>query len=336
MSGSREDHAMTCGNGGVRGVRRLAAALLVLAAPSAAADGGYTFRVAQGEAVESAIVVRNTCQSAHVFRVTAPGTPWVRFAEEVERLRVEGGSSRAVRLRFESAGLAPGVHRGKLVVDCIGCKSEQTFVEQVDEETTAVRVCNSERQSFPVEMTVLAAPRQGGGVTAPAGRPTNEIRNVEDAMRSRMADALARLAGKRGLSLLPRSLTVLSLPEGGLVAAAWLAGLDELPAARLAGGVEVMFLHLEPLEGTEAAGEYTLAVRIGEAPAAQLLDAGGAVARELAVSAEPSPGGATVYAARLTEDLTLPVWCAAAPTSPAAEGWTLWRGWPVRCLAARP
>ncbi len=340
------------------GCRRSAApavlALGVLAlcgAPATAAeDGEWTFRVGQGEAMATALVVRNTCVGEHEFRVSAPEAPWVKFDEPVEALRIAGRSSHTVSLRFDTAGLAPGVYRAVLLVDCKGCAREQSFVEET-EEYVAVRTCDGRQQKFPVEMTVVAAPAASAppaegaapGGAAGARRAAGEIGNIDVAMRSRMADALARLAGKRGLTILPESLTVLSLPESGLVAGALLAGLESLTAAQLAAGAEVMFLHLELAPGAASQsplqGEYTLLFQVGgngTSATARLVANDGAVARELPVTTETTAAGALIHAAELAPTLLLPVWCAApraASNAAASPAPLVWRGWPVRCVS---
>jgi hypothetical protein len=320
-------------------------ALALGAAPAAAADAPeWKFQVTQGETMPSTLIVRNHCFEAHVFQVSAPGAPWVQFDEAVDKLLIQGHSLHTVSLRFESAGLAPGVHRAALLVDCMDCEREQKFRT---DKYLAVKKCESPQQRFPIEMTVAAAAPAGGAAAAggEAGRPPGgEFHNIDAAMRGRMADALARLAGKRGLAVLPESLTVLSLPDGGLVAGVRLAGLEVATAAQLAGGVEVLFLHLGLPAGAGGQaplqGEYSLLFQVkeqGASGAALLLDGEGATVRELPVTMERMAGGDAVYAAELASALTLPVWCTApAPGPDAAPGSPslLWRGWPIRCLPA--
>ncbi|HVF60568.1 MAG TPA: hypothetical protein VNJ70_12250 [Thermoanaerobaculia bacterium] len=225
---------------------------------------------------------------------------------------------------FAAAGLAVGVYKGEVLVECLDCAKRRTFVGET-EDWVALRTCESPRQRFSVEMTVAAAP-----APPPPPPPASEVRNIDLAMRDRMADALARLAGKRGLAVLPESLAVLSLPAGGLVAGVRVAGLETRTAAELAADAEVMFLRLDlpAPAGGEAipAGEYALSLRLPNT--ALLLDAQGTVVRELPLTAERLPGGGTVYAASLAPDLLLPVWCSGA-ASPAPA---LWRGWPLACL----
>jgi hypothetical protein len=314
--------------GTARAAAALLAALLLVGRADAAgaappAKPAWTFRIVQGDAAPTEIVVRNQCQGAHSYTLSAPGSAWIHFEVPVERLRVEGRSSRAVPLRFDSTGLKPGVYLGELVVDCLTCAREAG--------------CASKRDAFPVEMTVVTgAERLAAGAGAPPPHPpAGEVRNVESAMRSRMGDAMARLAGKRGLSIVPESLAVLSLPEGGLVAGVGLAGLEKLTAAQLAKGAEVLFLHAElAANGKEIpAGDYTLLLQVkeeGAAGAAQLIDARGAVARQLPVSVEHRADGATIYLAQLAPELALPVWCMA--TAPPPSTWSFFRNWPVRCL----
>jgi hypothetical protein len=271
-------------------------------------------------------VVRNQCQGAHSYTLSAPGSAWIHFEVPVERLRIEGRSSRAVPLRFDSAGLKPGVYLGELLVDCLTCAREAG--------------CESKRDAFPVEMTVVTGAEQlaAGAGAPPPHAPAGEVRNVESAMRSHMGDALARLAGKRGLSVVPESLAVLSLPGGGLLAGVSVAGLDKLTAAQLAKGAEVLFLHLDLPAATGGkeipGGDYTLLFQVkeeGAAGAAQLLDAQGTVVRELPATAERRADGSVVYVAQLAPELALPVWCTGA-ASPPVPTWSSFRNWPIRCL----
>lgn len=309
--------------------------------PTIQEHAGWAYRVVRGETVPTEVIVRNVCLAAHDFRLTAPGTPWVRFDEPVGRLRVDGRSSRTVTLWFETAALEPGDHRGEVLVECLGCARERTVIEETG-DAVAMRTCDSPPLRLPVEMTVLPAASPPGG-TAPAESarpPAGEVRNIESSMRSRMADALARLAGKRGLTILPESLAVLSLPDAGLVAAAWLAGVESLSAAQLAAGAEVVFVHLElpaaSADQPSPAGDYALLVRVGSTGAggaAQLVDSRAGVVRDLALTSEPA-GGVVVYAAELAPGIALPVWCSVTGggAAPAAPSPVIWRGWPVRCL----
>lgn len=295
------------------------------AAPRGAAAAGWKLTIVQGETAPSVMKVWNHCAGPYHYKVSAPKTPFARLGPGADRVRVESLKTVDVEVVFATAGLAPGVHKGEVVVECLDCSKGRTFVEET-EDWVAVRACDSPRQSFPVEMTVVPAP-------APAPpRPANEVRNIDLAMRDRMADALARLAGKRGLTVVPESLAVLSLPAGGLVAGVRVAALEKLSAAELAAGAEVTFLHLDlpAPAGGEAipAGEYALSVRLPKT--ALLLDPQGTTVRELPLTAERLPGGGTVYAAALAPDLLLPVWCAGE----ASPGPALWRGWPLVCLAA--
>ncbi|HEX5758726.1 MAG TPA: hypothetical protein VF121_05990 [Thermoanaerobaculia bacterium] len=316
--------------------RLSALALLLALTPAAARAQGkpdWTFSLAQGEALPSSVVVRNRCLDPHDFRVSAPGTPWATLDRPAERLRVAPRSSIELEVRFDTAGLAPGLHRGELLVECLTCRREQRFLEE-EEEGVTVRNCQSEPQRFPVAMTVVAAAAPAAATSpAPPRRAASEVRNIETAMRDRMGAALRRLAEKRGLAVLPETLTVLSLPGGGLVAGVRVGTDQGLSAAQLAAGADTMFLHLE-LEGTPA-GEYTLAVRLPAAgkPTAQLLDAEGAVVRELPVSSERLDDGCSLYAAQLAPQLEVPVWCVSAP-APAGDrpAGKLWRGWPLHCL----
>ena len=294
------------------------------AAPRGAAVAGWKLTLAQGEEAASVVKVWNHCGAPFHYKVSAPKTAFARLGPSAERLRVEAGKTADVEVVFAAAGLAAGVYKGEVLVECLDCAKRRTFVEET-EDWVALRTCESPRQRFPVEMTVVAAP-----APPPPPPPASEVRNIDLAMRDRMADALARLAGKRGLTVVPESLAVLSLPAGGLVAGVRVTGLETRTAAELAAGAEVMFLRLDlpAPAGGEAipAGEYALSVRLPNA--ALLLDAQGTAVRELPLTAERLPGGGTVYAASLAPDLPLPVWCAGA-ASPAPA---LWRGWPLACL----
>ncbi|HEX9671609.1 MAG TPA: hypothetical protein VGC93_19225 [Thermoanaerobaculia bacterium] len=317
---------------GRRRARWLAIAGLLAACPlpaaprRGAAEAGWKFTIAQGETAPAVVKVWNHCASAFHYRVSAPKTPFAQLGPTADRVRVEAGKTADVEVVFATAGLATGFYEGEVLVECLDCGRKRTFVEET-EDWVAIRVCESPQQRFPVEMTVVPAP-----APAPPPRPANEVRNIDLAMRDRMADALARLAAKRGLTVVPESLTVLSLPAGGLVAGVRVAELEKLTAAELAAGAELLFLHLDlpaPASGDAIpAGEYALSVRLPNA--ALLLDAQGAALRELPLAAERLPDGRTVYAAALAPELLLPVWCA-GEASPAV---TLWRGWPLLCLAA--
>jgi hypothetical protein len=304
----------------------LAAWPLSAARPRRAAEAGWKFTIAQGETAPAVVKVWNHCLAPFHYKVSAPQTPFARLDPTAERLRVEAGKAVDVEVVFATAGLAAGVYKGEVLVECLDCARRRKFLEET-QDWVALRTCESPQQSFPVEMTVVPAP-----APAPPPRPANELRNIDLAMRDRMADALARLAGKRGLTVVPESLAVLSLPAGGLVAGVRVAGLETLTAAQLAAGAEVMFLHLDlpaPAGGEAVpAGEYALAVRLPNT--AMLLDAQGTAVRELPLATERLPDGRAVYAAVLAPDLPLPVWCAGA-ASPAPA---LWRGWPLLCLAA--
>ena len=302
----------------------LAACPLLAAPPRGAAVAGWKLTLAQGEEAASVVKVWNHCRAPFHYKVSAPKTPFARLDPGADRLRVEAGKTADVEVVFAATGLAAGVYKGEVLVECLDCAKRRTFVEET-EDWVALRTCESPRQRFPVEMTVVAA---AAPPTPPS--PASEVRNIDLAMRDRMADALARLAGKRGLTVVPETLAVLSLPAGGLVAGVRVAGLETRTAAELAAGAEVMFLRLDlpAPAGGEAipAGEYALSVRLPNA--ALLLDAQGTAVRELPLTAERLPGGGTVYAAALSPDLLLPVWCSsAASPSPA-----LWRGWPLACL----
>jgi len=311
----------------------LAACPLPAAPRRGAAEAGWKLTLAQGETAPAVVKVWNHCASPFHYRVSAPKTPFARIGPTADRVRVEAGKTADVEVVFATAGLATGVHEGEVLVECLDCKRRRTFLGET-EDWVAVRTCESPQQRFPVEMTVVPAP-----APAPPPRPANEVRNIDLAMRDRMADALARLAAKRGLTVVPESLTVLSLPAGGLLAGVRVAELEKLTATELAAGAELLFLHLDlpaPASGEAIpAGEYALSVRLpadgtGTPDAALLLDAQGAVVRELPLAVERLPDGRAVYAAALAPELLLPVWCAGeALPAPA-----LWRGWPLLCLPA--
>jgi hypothetical protein len=303
----------------------LAACPLPAAPRRGAPEAGWKLTLAQGEAAPALVKVWNHCAAPFHYRVSAPKTPFARLGPTADRVQVEAGKTVDVEVVFATAGLATGVYEGEVLVECLDCARKRTFLEET-EDWVALRTCESPQQRFPVEMTVVLAP-----APAPPPRPANEVRNIDVAMRDRMADALARLAAKRGLTVVPESLTVLSLPAGGLVAGVRVAELEKLTAADLGAGAEVMFLHLDlpaPASGAAIpAGEYALSVRLPNT--ALLLDAQGAAVREQPLTAERLPDGGAVYAAALAPELLLPVWCTGA-ASPAPA---LWRGWPLLCLA---
>jgi len=106
---------------------------------------------------DSTLTVVNRCKQDHQFQIQSTNVPFLHFSST--QVKVKGGNTQLVAVKFDTRNVAPGVYQGTVLVICQSCKGEST--------------CMQDREVLPVTLRVTGDSPASGPAAAPTpNQPT--------------------------------------------------------------------------------------------------------------------------------------------------------------------
>src|SRR5215831_8439547 len=113
-------------------VRIAAAAFLAVAAcahaqsPLAAGEFEWRFSIKANQTASSNITARNVCRQPHRFEIVMQELPPFMRVQGETMFSVPPSGQHMVPVQFDSTGLSPGMHEGRVNIHCLTCRTEKT------------------------------------------------------------------------------------------------------------------------------------------------------------------------------------------------------------------
>ena len=100
----------------------------------------WRVEIEEGKSARSQLQINNRCSAPHLFSVRSQAKG-LSFEQQTNKVLIGAGISNVIAALFNATGLKSKVYRGKVIIECLDCKTEPG--------------CTQDRDELQVEMTVI-------------------------------------------------------------------------------------------------------------------------------------------------------------------------------------